>query len=393
MGLTWKDASEIITGLVINNRLPLEYVPIQYVKKPYRDMLTLLDKGGKKEELLARYYHESNTAMKASETIVEVDIENIIRLLTSTYERELKKRILEEQIARLEGGEDIDYEKLQSLMEVGFTTEYETLYDIMINREPHAFRKFYWDVIDNYIGDRDDETLRGIPESGLVIVAGSPSSGKTSLVTSMITRLARKGKKTLFYSLEMTSEQAGRRLLQTSISALTENQMKNIIISDKQMTALQIYTEAMRICAIEDIHSIYIDFADYLAQGKEDEPEVAYTYMTMAKLAKYNKSKAPVILLSQLNRRYTEGYPTINQIRWSGLAESLASVIYLVYNPTATVHTKQGKNDQLPSIHGHAYLIIGKSRFGYVKGSKGAIQVEFDGRTGWGKAQSWIPIT
>ena len=43
------------------------------------------------------------------------------------------------------------------------------------------------------------------------------------------------------------------------------------------------------------------------------------------------------------------------------------------------------KEDQpLPIQEGRAYILVGKSNFGYKKGGPGAICVDFDGETGWG---------
>lgn len=391
MGLKWRDTSELITALVYTGKVDVSAITPQYVHPTYRPIVQDLQDGAQKSEILARYYSEISNAINLLENLTVLDEQEYVDMLLQSYEREIKRRILEEQLARLEAGEDIDLPKLQKLIEVGKARQYDTLYDILNTQEMHGWRRFYYAAIDDYLGDPTGDA-KGLPESSLVIVAGSPASGKTSLVAKIISELAKRRQRTLFYTLEMTSTQAGRRIIQASVNGLTDDEQKMVIISDRQMTANQIYVEAMQICATEEIHSIYVDFADYLVPNKEDESEVGYVYRMMAQLAKYNKSKAPVVLLSQLNRKYTEGIPRINAIRWSSLAEALASVIIMVHNPTATVHSKVSKEDSLPPMVGYGYLIIGKSRFGYPKGSVGAVQVAFDGKTAWGEPVNWIPI-
>jgi len=391
MGLRWKDISELVIGMIWEGRIDRDAISPKYIYKTYRSILEDIQSGTDKADVLVRYYSEITGALKVMETSFNLAEDEIVDMLITAYEREIKRRILDEQLARLEAGEDIDLVKIQKLIEAGSVRQYNTMYDILNNKEVHGWRSFYYSAIDDYLGDPSGSE-KGLPESSLVIIAGSPASGKTSLIAKMISEIAKHGGRTLFYSLEMTDTQAARRILQASVSGLSPEEQERIIISDSQMTAAQIYTEAMQICAQEDIHSIYIDFADYLVPNKEDESEVGYTYRMMAQLAKYNKSKAPVVLLSQLNRRYTEGIPRINAIRWSSLAEALASVIILVHNPTANVHSKVSKEDSLPPIRGVGYLIIGKSRFGYPMGSVGAVQVTFDGKTSWGEPMNWIPI-
>jgi len=71
-------------------------------------------------------------------------------------------------------------------------------------------------------------------------------------------------------------------------------------------------------------------------------------------------------------------------LRWSGLAEAMGALIILIYNPNQTFAT-QTKDDSLPTVSGRAYLLAAKSRFGFKEGNPGAIQVDFDGKTSWGR--------
>lgn len=218
------------------------------------------------------------------------------------------------------------------------------------------------------------------------------NTGKTSLIASMIAGCAEAGKKVLVYTLEMTTGQIARRIIQVATNGLTEEQKSNVVICGEILSADEVYADAMRLCATMNIYAVFIDFSDLLIEREEDEQSMAYVYRRCAMLAKRNTVGAPVILLSQLNRQYTGGIPRINNLRYSGLAEALGALIFLIYNPNQIFAT-QGSDDRLPAIPGRGYIIVGKSRFGYREGSPGAIQVDFDGKTSWGRASyGWFNL-
>ena len=75
-------------------------------------------------------------------------------------------------------------------------------------------------------------------------------------------------------------------------------------------------------------------------------------------------------------------------IRWSGLAESLASLVILIYNPNATYAASGKQTNTLPIFPGKAYLLAGKSRYGTVEQAGGgggpiAVSVGWDGKSAW----------
>lgn len=136
---------------------------------------------------------------------------------------------------------------------------------------------------------------------------------------------------------------------------------------------------------------ICMDFADLMLEREEDEQSVGYIYRKCATLAK--KTNTQVILISQLSRAYVGGLPRVHHIRWSGLAEAMAALILLLYNPNQ-IFANQGKDNRLPDIPGMGYIIQGKSRFGYkMEGGVGAVQVEWDGKQAWGhQSMGWYPL-
>jgi hypothetical protein len=85
----------------------------------------------------------------------------------------------------------------------------------------------------------------------------------------------------------------------------------------------------------------------------------------------------------------------VNHIRYSGMAEHAASVIWLIVNPDKLAVDMGADNDSgLPYVPGMGYLKLGKSRFGSNEGGLGAVQIEWkDDKGRWGdESFGWVPI-
>ena len=384
------DISECVAGLVLEGKMSADYVIPSYLAAPYDIIISKTKDGKTPAELLDIVgLLPIQAAREAAHTIkfTENTIEELLRLLMSAYRREEQIKTFKDQIRVLERGENIQIDKIVALMDK--TEDYKGKYVRMSDVEDTSpiWRRTYYPPIDEHLGDPGDMSMVGVPESGLTIIAGPPGTGKTSLIAKIIAGLAKQLKTVLLYTLEMTTGQIARRILQVSMTGLTVEQQSHVIICEEIMSADEVYADAMRLCNTMNVYAVFIDFSDLLIEKEEDEQSMAYVYRKCANLAKKNTAGAPVFLLSQLNRNYTGGVPKINHLRYSGLAEALGALIILIYNPNQIFAT-QGSDDRLPAIPGKGYLIIGKSRFGYKEGGVGAIQVDFDGKASWGQV-SW----
>lgn len=386
-----QDISEIWAGLLITGKVPAEYILPEYLAPPYdlicthlrdeKEITYIIDKVGMMPVVSAK---------TAVATIGDsIDIPELLSQLLTSYKREQQLAMLENQVRRLKKGEDIDVAKMVTLIDKSsnYTGQYQRLDDIADN--PTIWRPTFYPPIDEHCGDPENYAMSGVPESGLVVIGGPPGTGKTSLIAKIIAGCAANGKVSLLYTLEMTTGQIAKRILQVAMKPLTQEQKHNVIISDRIMSVDEVYSDAMRLAATEHVYAIFIDFSDMLVEGNEDEQSMAYVYRRCASLAKENTSGAPVFLLAQLNRNYTGGIPKINHLRYSGMAEAVAALIFLIYNPNQ-IYATTIKDNALPVIPGTGYIINGKSRFGYREGGPGAIRVEFDGKMAWGtESQGW----
>ena len=311
---------------------------------------------------------------------------DFLEVLQQAYGRESLAGVLEREMNKLRKGGDADLLAIESAMErnVDMTNRYTSLYDIEPSTGiwvPTGYKPF-------------DEHIGGIPEANLTIIGAPPGTGKTSLLVKLISSMARQNKKVLFDSLEMTGGQISQRVIEIERDTQHETYKKNVTISSDILNVEEICTEASRVVATDDYGMIAIDFADLMLSEKEEEGNVAHMYRSVARLAK--KSGVATVLLSQLNRSYAEhgGIPRIHNIRWSGLAEAMAALILLIYNPNQIYGAPPTKGSPLIAHPGRGYVIVGKSRFGYKHGTVGAIDIEWDGKQAWGdEAMGWMPLS
>lgn len=382
--MVWLDRTEIVTGLIFNNVIDSNLVNADDFYPPYNEIIGTLRKGGTTEDVIAKHGFSSYQAATMAANAVTVDRKqtknkpldwlNLLEQAASYYKygQELAK-----MADLLIMGQTIDPGKLlQFVSELNLGHRTLTPLD-QVEPEEGQWIPTGYPPIDEYIG--------GIPKAGLVALAGSTGIGKTTLMLKIGLSLVRtykkeKGKIALF-SLEMLLSQIMSRYLNLDDS-ITKQERSRILASESAYTVGEIYAVAARTAANENLKAIIIDFADMLVEGEQSEATMGVIYRSLAVLAK--TTGVPVILICQLNRStYAGGIPRINHIRYSGMAEMMSSLILLLYNPSSTV-ADVNANAILPFYPDKGYIIVGKSRFGFKKGRPGAVQVAFDGKTGWG---------
>lgn len=238
-----------------------------------------------------------------------------------------------------------------------------------------------------------DENFKGLPAASLTIIGASPGVGKSTLmveiVKDMIQRKENKKKCAAIFTLEMTMNQLTHRML--NLVELKEADKERILLTDGSYSVYEVYAVASRAAAQHDLCVIAVDFADQMIEGEQTEATMGVIYRNLAMLAK--KTGVPVLLLSQLNREAQNGeMPRIHQLRYSGLAEAMAALIVLIYNPKNTAVNVNMKQTLVISP-GKAYLIVGKSRYGYVHDGPGAVMVDWNGEQGWGSTSiGWYNV-
>jgi len=268
-------------------------------------------------------------------------------------------------------------------------------------------------------GLRDlDDKLGGLHQSDLIIIAGRPSMGKTSLATNIAFHAANNiqdsGRKSsvAFFSLEMSSEQLSTRILseQAQISSndirrgrISNEQFDQFLETSKNIAELPLFideTPAISIAAmsnrarrIKRLHGLDLVVVDYIqlmrgAFNNKDGRVQEISQITQGLKSIAKELGVPVVALSQLSRQVEQRddhKPQLADLRESGSIEQDADVVMFVYRESyylmrkkpreATVeHAEwQAKMNEVAHL---AEIIIGKQRHGPI----GNISLEFEER-------------
>jgi replicative DNA helicase len=268
-------------------------------------------------------------------------------------------------------------------------------------------------------GLRDlDDKLGGLHQSDLIIIAGRPSMGKTSLATNIAFHAAKhiqdSGKKSsiAFFSLEMSSEQLSTRILseQARIGSndirrgrISDEQFDQFLETSKNITELPLFideTPAISIAAmsnrarrIKRLHGLDMIVVDYIQLMKgtsfnKDGRVQEISQITQGLKAIAKELGVPVVALSQLSRQVEQRddhKPLLADLRESGSIEQDADVVMFVYRESYYLQRKEPREAtvehaewqaKMNEVAHLAEIIIGKQRHGPI----GKVILEFEER-------------
>ncbi|NVK32649.1 MAG: replicative DNA helicase [Gammaproteobacteria bacterium] len=250
-----------------------------------------------------------------------------------------------------------------------------------------------------------DDLLGGLHPSDLIIVAGRPAMGKTTISMNMAESVAiETGKPVAIFSMEMPAEQLAMRLI-ASLGRITLTNIRNGDLTDAEWprvtSAIQMLNQRSKIF-IDDsagltpnevrarcrrlarehgnMGLIVIDYLQLMrAPGAENRVnEISEISRSLKALAK--ELDCPVIALSQLNRSLEnrpDKRPVMSDLRESGSIEQDADIIAFVYRDEVY-------NEDSPR-KGIAELIIRKHR----NGPTGTVELTFLGQ--FSKFENYTP--
>ena len=230
-----------------------------------------------------------------------------------------------------------------------------------------------------------DRMTSGLQASDLIILAARPSVGKTSFALNIAQQIALRGGKTVaFFSLEMSKEQLGFRVLcseadvdakkvrdgygsKEAFNRLVMTQTKiasaNFFIDDSAgVTVPLMRAKAQRLKREKGLDLIVVDYLQLMAgHGRFDNrtQEVSQISRGLKLLAK--ELKLPLVALSQLSRqpeqrKGDQRKPQLADLRDSGSLEQDADVVIMLYREELYERETERK--------GIADVIIAKQRNG-----------------------------
>lgn len=390
--MRYDEASRLVTGLVLSNRIAASAVRKELFMPPFDEIVAMHKKGDPIEDIIQSMGTSNITeALDAAKTLNGLGEKNWIKILEETkvmYESGLE---LEKIGRKLSQGDAVENNKIKDVMLRMKSSNTCTKPLSEIKDEEMPFIETGWAAWDEHIG--------GIPEVGLVLISGHPGVGKTTFMGKLAGSFIKKhpDKKAIVYSAEMIDQEIAGRLRQ--INNLSTEEESRLLINDMSFTPEAVINDA---ALHDDVGLVLVDFADYLIAGEITESAMGHLYRTFAVGSK--ELHCPIVVLAQPNRSYKGGIPRPFHIRYSSMAEILAWMMIMLYNPN-TDYFEDDKDEDRPlpcgwrHVNGQeydlAYAIFWKVRGGFRKhpdDSPGAIQLLFKGNKGWSNKGKWFPL-
>ncbi|MAB91316.1 MAG: replicative DNA helicase [Planctomycetes bacterium] len=235
---------------------------------------------------------------------------------------------------------------------------------------------------------RLNDYTAGLQRGELVVIAGRPSMGKTTLALNIVLNAAvAEDARCLFMSLEMSAEQVAQNML-CALSGVDGNVVRKGNLTDRDwvklndgagqlherkiyidaspgLTPMAIRTKARRVAKrLQGIDIIVIDYLQMVASPPKSEnrqQEISLISRNMKELAR--ELECPVVALSQLNRSVDsreDHRPRMSDLRESGAIEQDADVICFLFRES---YYKQEEPDEAEPGK-PSELIIAKQRNG-----------------------------
>ncbi|MDM7255507.1 MAG: replicative DNA helicase [Paracoccus sp. (in: a-proteobacteria)] len=272
-----------------------------------------------------------------------------------------------------------------------------------------------------------DKKMGGLNNSDLIILAGRPSMGKTSLATNIAFNNAnvhKKGEKTDgthgtvdggvvgFFSLEMSAEQLAARILSEAAEVpsekirrgdMTEDEFRRFVEAAHALQNCPLYIDdtpalpinqvAARARKLKRTHGLDVLMIDYLqllrGSARSDNRVNEVSEITMGLKAIAKELNIPVIALSQLSRQVEnreDKRPQLSDLRESGSIEQDADIVMFVFREEYYAEREKPSEDNLDKmaewqqrmerLHGKAEVILGKQRHGPI----GTVELSFEGQ-------------
>ena len=241
----------------------------------------------------------------------------------------------------------------------------------------------------------DDKTC-GLQNGEMIIIAGRPSMGKTSIALNMAEHIGAIDRLPVaIFSLEMGRQQLAERFL-CSIGEIDAQKVRKGMLSTEDyeklqracaelyeapiyiddtstLTPLELRAKSRRLKSLYDIRCVMVDYLQlmHVGSGKVESRQQEITTISRYLKALARELNIPVVVMSQLNRspEGREGHkPRMSDLRESGSIEQDADVVILLHRED---YYHRGDKEYEPD--NKADLIIAKQR----NGPTGSVELIF----------------
>ena len=232
-----------------------------------------------------------------------------------------------------------------------------------------------------------EKVLNGLHKSDLILLAARPSMGKTALALNIAVNAAKQKNVVALFSLEMSREQIGNRLLSSeshvnslhlNTGNLSSDDMTDLINALETMSKLDIFIDDTAGISVADLRAktrrlrheagkldlIVLDYLQ-LMQGRSTKNLEMNRQQEISEISRSLKALAreldvPILALSQLSRNVemrAEKKPQLSDLRESGSLEQDADIVLFLYRDEY-YNRDDTENENV------AELIIAKNRNG-----------------------------
>lgn len=239
----------------------------------------------------------------------------------------------------------------------------------------------------------------GFHRSDFIVVGARPAMGKTSFALNVARNIAMKGRKVLFFSLEMSKEQLAQRIISTE-ARIVSNKLRTGEITDSDWEKLGLALQNLVNCELyfddtaninvpemkaralrmKDVDCIVIDYLQLMSGTKRTDNRVAEVSEITRSLKMMAKDlDIPVVTCSQLSRGVAKNSgdhrPQMTDLRESGTIEQDADIVLMLHREDYYNNSPDEKEDtESANI---AEVIVGKNRHGSTETVKVAWNPEF----------------
>lgn len=258
-----------------------------------------------------------------------------------------------------------------------------------------------------------DKLLGGLHPSDLIILAGRPSMGKTSLATNIAFNAALevKNASVVFFSLEMSGEQLALRILgqesgvpsdKIRRGAISQENFLSFVNVSQKLASLSMIVDDTPILTIPSLRSklrnikrkmnmslVVIDYIQLMVSDTKNENRVQQLSEISRGLKAIAKEfNVPILALSQLSRaveQRDDKRPQLADLRESGSIEQDADVVMFIYREEYyKSRSKPSENSaefaewqkQMSDVYNLAEVIVAKQRHGPID----SVKLHYDGR-------------
>lgn len=249
--------------------------------------------------------------------------------------------------------------------------------------------------------DTLDRMTGGFRPGQLIIVAGRPGMGKTSLAVNWATEAAIKhGTGVAMFSLEMSETELMERML-SSIANVPSERIRAGVLEDDDyqcmseaggliveskihindmagLSPIELKAHVRRLMSNVDVDMVIVDYLQLMHSGIRglagnkvaETTEISRSLKIIAR-----ELNVPIIALSQLSRapeRRDDPRPILSDLRESGAIEQDADIVMFVFREE--LYKSRMTTSMVEDVHGKAELIVRKQR----NGPTGTIPLAFE---------------